>query len=307
MSPHSTATKDAWSWTVDDLVNNVCRSSALFHAAGCRLEDLPNTTTLEAQLRDQEVTGATFLTALDSHTLRYELGIQNLGQRTALLTVIEFLRQQSSGYWQQTTTTGVEALQIRNDPILAPPYNSEPLGHSATLDPSVRKRQKTAHVTTIPLPVSRQAPPATSALSATPKAEPIVDSSGQWDHLIHWEHADDRAVGTEDLATDGEAENEFEVEGEEERSDSGESEVEGPIQTQGQSRISREEIVDIINDQIEHYTNAWKPNHGVIKGDEIDYDPEAMWQEAEDLDQRQGFIRTYKAHATYWTNCATRL
>jgi hypothetical protein len=300
MSSQSTHTKDAWSWTVDDLVNNVCRSSALFHAAGCRLEDLANTTTLEAQLRDQEVTGATFLTALDSHTLRSELGIQNPGQRTALLAVIEFLRQQSSGYWQQTTTTGVEALQIRNDPMLAPTHNSEPLGHPATLGSSVRKRQKTAHVTTTPLPVGRQAPTATSAFSATSKAEPSVDSSGQWDHLIHWEHADDRAVGTEDLAADGEAEDEFEVEGEEERSGSGESEVQGPIQTQDQSRISREEIVDIINDQIEHYTNAWKPNHDVIKGDEIDYDPEAMWQEAEVSNQRQSFIQIYKADATYY-------
>jgi len=276
-----TFAKDPWSWNVEDLVAAVCHSS-LFQAAGCRLEDVPNTQTFEAQLRDQEVTGPTFLTALDSHTLRSEFGIQNLGQRTALLTVIELLRQHSAAHKQHTTTIGVQILDINQG-------GSSAITTSANTDG--RKRLKTTHVTTVP-PHAMQDPP-------------IVDGTGQWDHLLRWEQEKQNIIDVADLATNAEDEYEDEDNGEdmEERSGSGEPEemlTDNVLEAHNRSRLSQDQIVNIINERLDHYTEAWKPNHGVIKGDEVDYQPEIMWQEAEANGQRQALINKYETDVLYY-------
>lgn len=281
MTSQHTFAKDPWSWNVEDLVAAVCHSS-LFQAAGCRLEDVPNTQTFEAQLRDQEVTGATFLTALDSHTLRSEFGIQNLGQRTALLAVIELLRQNSAAHKQHIATNGVQALDINQG-------GSSTNTTSANTDS--RKRLKTTHITTVP-PHAMQDPP-------------IVDGTGQWDHLLRWEQEKQNTIDVADLAANAEDEYEDENNGDdmEERSGSGEPEempADNVVEAQSRSRLSQDQIVNIINERLDHYTNAWKPNYGVIKGDEIDYQPEIMWQVAEANGQRQALIKKYETDILYY-------
>lgn len=304
MSLHNTVAKDPHSWTVDELVDKVCRSLTLFHAAGCRPDDLPDAVMLESQLRYQLVTGATFIMALNSINLRSELGIQNLGQRGAVLSVIELLRQQSIFYKQHTATAGVQALDINKTHTAPPPRTSEASEILNVLDHSGRKRQKTTHVTTIPISTNIQ-------------EVPTVDGSGEWDYLLHWEQGDEHIVTVEDLAAEVEEENEDELEGLEERSGTGEpledaraelsDGAEDAVEVPGRSKLNRDEIVDIINEQIEHYTTAWKPNHGVLKEDEIDYDPEDIWQKAEASNRRPRLIATHRSDAAYYSNRLDKL
>src|SRR4051812_21364610 len=98
MDKMNASADDPWHWTVDDLVAQICRSPSLFQTAGCRPDTLPDAVALETQLRDQHVTGDTFLTALDSTTLRTELGVHSLSQRLTLFAVIKSLRQRSDAY-----------------------------------------------------------------------------------------------------------------------------------------------------------------------------------------------------------------
>ncbi|EAT83547.2 hypothetical protein HBI56_233170 [Parastagonospora nodorum] len=279
MTSQLTFAKDPWSWNIEDLVAAVCHSS-LFQAAGCRLEDLPNAQSLEAQLRDQEVTGATFLTALDSRTLRSELGIQNLGQRTALLAVIELLRQHSTAHKQHAATIGVQALDINQSGSSA---------NTTYANTDGRKRLKTTHIATVPLHVVQE--------------PPLVDGTGQWDHLLRWEQEQQHVISVDDIAADAESESEDEEEDMEERSGSGEPEkmpVDTAVEAQSRSRLSQDQVVNIINERLDYYTNAWKPNHGVIKGDEINYQPETMWQEAEANGHRQALIKKYETDVLYY-------
>jgi hypothetical protein len=302
MTSHSAVAKDPWAWTVDELVAQICHSSSFYQATGCRPDDVPNAVLLEAQLRDQEVTGATFLT-LDSNALRSEFGIQNLGQRRALHLVIDLLRQQSAAYSQRTATARVQALDINK--VQVPP-SEWAIGISEDHDVpdlSDRKRRKTTHITTV--------------LSSNIQEHPIVDSSGEWDYLLRWEEEDEHVMHVEELVVDAVEDIEDEVEGLEERSGSGESpedvpeelsdEVEDTTEVPGRSKLNRGEIVDIINEQIEHYTTAWKPNQGILKDDETDYDPEDMWQKAEALGERPRFKEAYKKDAAYYRNRLDKL
>jgi hypothetical protein len=307
MTSHSAIAKDPWAWNVDELVAQTCHSPSLYRAVGCRPDDIPNVILLEGQLRDQEVTGATFLT-LELNALRSELGLQNLGQRMALHSVIHSLRQQSAAYSQRTATAGVQALDINK--VQRTTRTSDEL---EVAGPTGRKRQKTTHVTTVPIAVE---PPASSALRRANIEElPTLDGSGEWDYLLRWEQGDEHIMNAEGADTEEDIEDE--VEDLEERSESGESpqdipaelsdEAEGTAEMSGRSKLNREEIVDIINEQIEHYTNAWKPNQGVLKGDEIDYDPEDMWQKAEAKGERPQLIEACRKDAAYYRNRLDKL
>jgi hypothetical protein len=315
MTSHSAIARDPWTWTVDELVAQICHSSSLYRAAKCRPDDIPNTVLLESQLRNQEVTGATFLT-LESNALRSELGIQNLDQRMVLHSVIDLLRQQSAAYGQRTATAGVQALGINKVQVPPPERTS---GTSDNLDvpgPSGRKRQKTTHVTATPISAARQAPPASSALFTNRQEQPTVEGSGEWDYLLRWEQRDEH-MNVEEMVTDAEEDIEDEVEGLEERSNSVESlhdaptelsdEAEDTVEVPGRSKLKRDETVDIINEQIERYTTAWKPNQAVLKEDEIEYDPEDMWQKAEASGERPRFIEAYRKDAAYYRNRLDKL
>ena len=295
---------DPWSWTVNDLVAELCHSPSLFEIAGCRVENFPDVAVLEDQLRDQEVTGATFLTALDSNALRTELGIQNLGQRLALVAVIDLLRGRSIAYKQHTATAGVKALNLDNvHAPVAVASSTTAASSTTTTDANGRKRQKITHVTTL-LPSSRPQPPSVpSALASVPVGQPIVDGSGDWDYLLRWEKAGQQVIDIEDLTTDKDLEDE-------EMNDAGEipeedpqevvDEVEEVEAVAGRSKLSVDQIVEVINERIEHYTNTWTPNKEASKGEEIDYDPEQMWGKAEADGERQALVKKYKTDFAYY-------
>jgi hypothetical protein len=290
--------EDPWSWTVNDLVAELCRTQILLKATGCRAEQFPDAATLEDQLRDQEVTGSTFLTALDSNTLRTELGVQNLGQRLALLAVIDLLRGRSVAYKQHAATAGVQALNLEMQPVATDTPSA------TTTDANGRKRQKITHLTSVPPPSGKQNHRPNSATLATEAmVQPSVNGAGGWDYLLHWEQADQQEIDVQDLTTDEDHEDEDSNDiddGAEEDPSEIPDQVEDPEPVKGRSKLSVAQIVNVINERIEYYSNSWTVNKGDFKGEEIDYDPEEMWLEAEASGRRQIMIKKYKADVAYY-------
>ncbi|KAF2028977.1 hypothetical protein EK21DRAFT_29404, partial [Setomelanomma holmii] len=286
-------TDDPWSWTVNDLIAELCHSKQLYQAANVTAENTPDGVTLEDQLREQHVTGATFLSAVNSNTIRTELGIPNLGQRLALVSVIKLLRGRSNGYTQHSTSTGVKALNINNDGVST-------VDSLHSFDTSGRKRQKVTHITPTPLMYS---------LLAQDLQRQVVDGSGEFDYLLRWQTAD-RPVAEhvkpandpttteiEDFTDDDDS-----LEDEEQAAEVEEEEPENPvrdkIEPQNRAKLNQDEIVNILNEYIEHYTNTWTPEQEAQRGEKLD--PVAMWEDADAAGTRHQLIEKYKSDRAYY-------
>ncbi|KAF2819112.1 hypothetical protein CC86DRAFT_375290 [Ophiobolus disseminans] len=223
----------------------------------------------------------------------------------ALVAVIELLRDRSIAYKQHTATAGVQALNLGNHRKSATEMpRPTPVNPANATDLGGRKRQKVTHVTTEPLPSNIQHPlPSLESLAAMPGGQPTIDGSGDWDYLLRWEKSGEQVIDLDDLATDENIEDE-------ESNDVGEYLDEDPQEAPDEvaekeaipvrSKLSTEQIVDIINEQIEHYTNEWTPNKGAAKGEEIDDDPNKLWDKAEADGERQTLARKYEMDFKYF-------
>jgi hypothetical protein len=308
MTSPSAVSEDPWHWTVDDVVACIRHPRSFIHVT--RLADFPDVHALENRLRQTAVTGATLLTALDENTLQTELGICNLGQRKTLLNLIKWLRKRSVAYTRLAAIAGVRAFNIGNANTTT---SSARLPHppisAAAAEASGRKRQKRAHVTTVQLKHVQQQQQRPEASVSKPTAldqfQPNVDGNGQWDYLLRWEQANENTLGVEDLAAGG-----VDDEEEEDHDDIGDAADDETAEfsdgadnnedAQPRTKLSRDQVVDIINERIEHFTNLWKPNQGVLKGDEVNYDPVAMWEKAENANETSRYIKAYEADVAYY-------
>lgn len=131
---------------------------------------------------------------------------------------------------------------------------------------------------------------------------------GQWDYLLRWQQggseedldlaaADDSEDEERFGPTDGAEEDAQEIPDEEDEPEKG---------AQSRSKLTPDQVLDIINERIEYYTQSWKPNKGAAKGDEIAYDPEAMWEEAQVAGQRQ-LVERYEADLAYYSHRLDKL
>jgi hypothetical protein len=313
-------TDDPWTWSVNDLIAELCHSTAVYQAANCAVNNISDAAALEDELRDQEITGAKFLSALDSNTLRTQLGIQNEGQRLALMSAIELLRSRSAGYKHHTTIAGVQTLLISNESV---PNSTLPTSNISEL--SGRKRQKLTHITTTSLPANASPPRPTYDLWVKDLEKQVIDGSGEFDYLLRWQ-AEDRQgavpnkptkdaalIDNEQLTDDEES-----VEDEDQAAEAEREEVEvhvaseparlDPQRTQNapqgkgeapnRPKLTSDEIVDIVNEQIEHFTNSWTPEKEAQKGERID--PIALWEEAEAAGTRHQFVDVCKRDGVYY-------
>jgi hypothetical protein len=124
----------------------------------------------------------------------------------------------------------------------------------------------------------------------------MANSSGDFDYLLHWQQVDQH-TDDEDLAVE---EEEDDLEDDEVEEDEPDMLDESSDVAPGRSRLSQDQIVDIINEQIEHFTAAWEPNKGVEKEDEVDYNPDTMWEAAEASNTRQSLIKRYATDVAYY-------
>lgn len=209
----------------------------------------------------------------------------------------------------QAATSGLEALNIRSE-------REEPTTHAnrsrddATLhNVGSRKRQKVGTLSTTPFAnpqISDEIQTASHTLVGVP-ADP--SGTGEFDYLLHWQHADHGIADDDDSSVDGDDEDEDgSEEMEEEEVDGGHQEDIAMLpKAPGKGKLTADQIVEIINDSISYYAGIWKPNKDVIKGDEVDYDPEKMWLTAEEAGTRQELIKRYEADVAYFTQRLDKL
>ncbi|KAJ5833722.1 hypothetical protein N7474_002033 [Penicillium riverlandense] len=87
---------DPADWGVDEVVNFLCRGTAVWSQA--TNAPRPDPATLETALRDNLVTGSVLLNHVNNEALRVDLGLKPLGHRSNLLTAIDYLQQRSPKY-----------------------------------------------------------------------------------------------------------------------------------------------------------------------------------------------------------------
>lgn len=298
---------DPWLWTVDDLVAEVCHSNALFTAAGYSAPHTPDFARLEEQIRSRGVTGEAFLTALNHNAIvkRNELNIPRLRQREALMSVVQSLRLRSYIYKQHTAITDVDSLKITSADNSRSTRSIGISNDVAVADEAGRKRRKITHLSTTPLqnthPDSHSQQ--TTNTAAIGPSHPALSNTDEYAHLLRWQNVvgDEHIIDLPDEDDLQEDENYRlgNVAEEDSRSleDDDDDVVEEPSK---RTKLSQDEIVDIINERIAFYTNTWKPNKGVARGEEVDYDPVTMWNEAEAEGEREVLAQKCESDRIYY-------
>lgn len=119
---------DPWDWSPDDVVINLCHQRNLW--ADRPRSSLPNSKELESSLRENEIDGSTLLQSVDLQTIKDDLGVRLLGQRSAVHHAIKKLQAQSPKFIQQqtmvTSQLHVEPKQnLTRDltPVQTPPHS----------------------------------------------------------------------------------------------------------------------------------------------------------------------------------------
>ncbi|KAL1793472.1 hypothetical protein ACET3X_008454 [Alternaria dauci] len=205
-------------------------------------------------------------------------------------------------YRQHASTAGIGSLSIDNaDNSLS----VQPTGTSDNVvtDEAGNKRAKFTILSTAPLhgvPLISQATSNAAANGPLQQGEPDAED---YSHLLAWQNV---AGGDEIVDLSDEDGQEDEDEGG--LRDSAEEDGDVPEDQHGdaikeknkQSKLSQGEIVRIINEQIELYSNAWVPNKDIPLDEQIDYNPETMWVEAEAKGEREKLAQKYEIQHEYF-------
>ncbi|EMD67584.1 hypothetical protein COCSADRAFT_111478 [Bipolaris sorokiniana ND90Pr] len=242
------------------------------------------------------MTGKTLLTSFGMHevVITNKLNISPISQRFALHSVIELLRRDSHGYHiQHTANAGVAPLNDNapNASLIAPITRSPHItsNHRGT-------EQKRSSVEIIPVESVRQAPQTQTH-----------HTSNEFEHLLRWQNTteDDKVV---DFAAEDSQEDDDSIDADGEDGDIDDphelDEVEVPS---SRTKLPSEEIINIINECIDAYSESWKPNAGVPRGEEVVYDVDAMWDEAEASGQRKNLVQKYEEDHAYFSHRLDKL
>ncbi|PYI09984.1 hypothetical protein BO78DRAFT_336380 [Aspergillus sclerotiicarbonarius CBS 121057] len=98
--------EDPLDWTVDEVVQFLCRNPQTPWARSSSRAPRPNPVTFEATLRENEVTGEVLLHDVDKETLRDDLGLRALGHRSSVLMAIRYLQRNSPKFQDSRTHLG---------------------------------------------------------------------------------------------------------------------------------------------------------------------------------------------------------
>ena len=99
MEPVPSEPEDPWDWSVEQVIDAVCyHKDSLMAGIDTSELVLTNPPVFEQQLRENSVRGLTFLKDVDRASLREDLHMQNLGDRSSVLHLIQILRRKSPKY-----------------------------------------------------------------------------------------------------------------------------------------------------------------------------------------------------------------
>ena len=175
----------------------------------------------------------------------------------------------------------------------------------AVADEVGRKRRKVTHLSTAPLqnthPDSHSQQTANTAFIRP--TESTTSEMDDYAHLLRWQNVagGDQIIDLPDEDDLQEDDNSGLGDAAEEDSRSVDDEDENAVEEPSKrTKLSQDKIVDIINERIKLFTDTWKPNKGVARGEEVDYDPVAMWTEAETKGEREALAKTYETEQLYY-------
>ncbi|OJD24074.1 hypothetical protein ACJ73_04571 [Blastomyces percursus] len=123
---------DPFEWSIDQVIANLCLSSAPWIRSSLPRLDL---TTLETALRENDVTGEILLTEINKATLAQDLGLKSLGQRATIFRAVEYLRKLSRKYAEYSQSHKVDdhSHSVTTTPQTAPRLNLLPETPNALL------------------------------------------------------------------------------------------------------------------------------------------------------------------------------
>ena len=99
LDPFSSEPGDPWDWSVEQVIDAVCyHKDSLITGIDTSELVLTNPQAFEQQLRENSVRGLTFLKDVDRASLRDDLLMRNLGDRSSVLHLIQSLRRKSPKY-----------------------------------------------------------------------------------------------------------------------------------------------------------------------------------------------------------------
>ncbi|EEQ87067.2 hypothetical protein RJZ56_005834 [Blastomyces dermatitidis] len=120
---------DPFDWSIDQVIANLCLSSAPWTRSSLPRLDL---TTLETTLRENDVTGEILLTEINKTTLAQDLGLKSLGQRATIFRAVEYLQKLSRKYAEYSQSHKVDhSHSVTATPQTAPRLNLLPETPSA--------------------------------------------------------------------------------------------------------------------------------------------------------------------------------
>jgi hypothetical protein len=291
------AATDPFLWSWEDLTRQVCHSTHLFDAAG--QQPLPHTdlSNLTDDFERMQMTGQEFLTNVDEKILRSDFRACYVNVSRSLLAIIELLKSKSPLYQQHATLTRVQALTVENNHE----FTSVQL-HPGSAEPPVgdtRRRLNTTKIITEPLPPQSNTKQQEDRSVDTGRAQ--VLSGDDWSHLMRWQRDNDSIVefdGLEDDTDEEEGDRTVEVMEEEEEA----TILQEPRRA---GKLSSEQIIDIINERIEVYTQQWRPG----KGEDAAHQPDTvkLWEDAEAEGCRQQKMEETTAAIEYYGERLDRL
>lgn len=132
--------EDPWNWTVDQVVDAVCyQKGSLLAGIDTSELVLTNPQAFEQKLRENSVKGLTFLKEVDHASLRDDLCMTSLGDRSSVIHLIQTLRRRSARYIinlhedaaMRTVSTFDRFSSVSHEPGLALPFSFSP-GRRAT-------------------------------------------------------------------------------------------------------------------------------------------------------------------------------
>jgi hypothetical protein len=285
--------EDPWVWTREDLVNQLCNSSHLFHTIGHQPLHHLDLRVLEANLSINHTTGRQFLTSVDLDALRTTYRVENAEKQSTLLAIIALLRSQSPLYQQHAATAGVQAMDLNGNDLT-----------SITKDDS-RKRRKITNLTTEPLPTEQNGDPHSN------QSERLKEPSNDWNYLLRWQkEGDDEIMASESSDDNLDDEDGTAVvieEEEEEEADDIQMEVTSDAQIEKKrGKLSDDVVLQTIHERIDFFAAQWRPGKGQNQTHQLP-DPQTLWEKAEAAGRREQLVLEHSNNVEYYTQRLDRL
>ena len=284
------AAADPWLWSQEELVRQVCRSTHLFDAVGYRQLPHLDPLYLVEDFERTRTTGREFLNLVNAEALRSAFRTCSVDHSRALFSVIELLRSRSALYQIHVASTRAHALALNNNDSTPPQLQSGSI-ENALPDTQGRRRLKTSNITTERLPSElNNDQHRDRSANAAHAQEP---TSNDWGHLRHWEReVDDDEIVEMDGLEDDMDEDELAVDVSEEE------EADVLQEPRRPGKLSEEEVVDIINERIDSFTQQWQPG----KGEDAAHQPDTfkLWEDAEAKGCRQEMAEKKQTDIEYY-------